>query len=333
MTKQIIRIKSWKLSQLGSIWIQRGKTLEVAIVPLFGNFSLIIAFEPSASGNDWQSPATTTGVFSQPKPENYNRNSVLDVFVFQRRKGMRARLLIEEVNKGHFTHRRDQASQTVAHVDPESPVLEEEYSQQSDTTIEVELGALRGRINILEAQLQRYVAGMNDKLFLSQESSVYKALVKNYSELDDYKKQLQNDVAIMRYGQGPRHAESYYEGKVNDLNRKIRRLARKVMPPQEELTLKLFNSFKTALGRFPDGNATVKVMDSAIEGDTYALFSRNRSRGNMYMHLLSLAIYERVLTSFAFGMDAVVMENLDKLQNIILDEGCPSKLQSLMKRN
>lgn len=170
--------------------------------------------------------------------------------------------------------------------------------------------------------LNSVLDGLNDKSFLSRESSVYTALAKSHAQLEGYKKQLQNDVAIMRYGQGTRHVESYYEKKMHDLYAEIRLLARRIMPLREELTPELFESFKIALSGFPEGKETVKVMSSSGAGDCYALFCRNRSRGNMFMHLLSLTLYRRVLTPFAFGIDEVVTDTLHELQEIILDQGC-----------
>ena len=64
-----------------------------------------------------------------------------------------------------------------------------------------------------------------------------------------------------------------------------------------------------------------KTVEGFEEYDLVSKFNTRRHHKILYHHLIALAIYERVLSSFAFGMDGMASKQLYAIQNALLTQG------------
>ena len=115
------------------------------------------------------------------------------------------------------------------------------------------------------------------------------------------------------------HNENNYIYKLNQLNSQMSAWAKGICNGHEDFTVDDVKAILTSLNKLSmTGGKTVEGFE---EHDLISKFNTRRHHKILYHHLIALAIYERVLSSFAFGMDTMASKQLHAIQNALLTQG------------
>jgi hypothetical protein len=188
-------------------------------------------------------------------------------------------------------------------------------------------------INELRRELDAYPRRFDDPKFLMANSTHYRNLAQSaqrpppngnvgMSELEAQNRELQKYVASMRYGDQPKHEERYYIEKINVLNQQVKTCVKKLLASRQAMTEDQMSEFVVQLGNISlEGETTAKVL--LQRNLTPKLLSQNRSRRNLFSHLLSLALTAWVLNRYVFGLEKQLANFVGDLELKILEQGRP----------
>jgi hypothetical protein len=196
------------------------------------------------------------------------------------------------------------------------------------------------KIIALEEELKVQKKSFNDEEFLFNNSAAFKRLhfsiwlhTKYYQLLDsDAKDPRIDDVGaltleIQKYIPTSleynhmmcRHDENHYVNKLQQLSLKMSSWAKQICNGHENFTEDHVQAILTSLNKLSmTGEKTVEGFE---EYNLLSKFTTRRHQKILYHHLIALAIYERVLSSFAFGMDSMASKQLYAIQNALLTQG------------
>lgn len=196
----------------------------------------------------------------------------------------------------------------------------------------VELELREAKIKELQEQVDRQVSCLHDSVYLLQNSPAYVSLYASHQELEsrnsmlngvDFENtELRSYIASMHEGTGPHRDESYFKTKISHLEQKIKEWSMEYAPTSRDWKdIKTDHFLQVLEGVSQHGYETVQFVKKRRRTDMYSMFHDTRTRRHFYAHLISLELYTRVLSVFAFGLDRPQNDTLDDLQDIILHQG------------
>lgn len=196
------------------------------------------------------------------------------------------------------------------------------------------------KINALEEELKVRMISFNDEEFLFNNSAAFKRLhfsvwlhTKYYQlQYSDAKDPRIDDVdaltleiqkyipTSLEYNQRRcHHNENHYTDKLQELSFKMSAWAKQICNDQNDFTEGHVRAILASLTKLSiTGEKTAEGFE---EYDLYSKFTTRRHQKILYHHLIALAIYEHVLSSFAFGMDRMASKQLHAIQNALLTQG------------
>lgn len=204
--------------------------------------------------------------------------------------------------------------------------------------LEAKLRRIETRVDALETQMKDQEKNLNNEEFLFTKSAVYKRLTfkvwlhhkyhqlhdsegpnPHLGDVEELNRELQRYIPSETYFFGIKHDETYYVEKLNELNRKMSSWVRGISDAHEEFNEHQIQLVLHALKKLSrTGEKTVQVFE---EQNLISKFTSKRHYRTLCTHLISLAIYEHILSSFAFGMDRISSKQLYAIQNSILTHG------------
>jgi hypothetical protein len=204
-------------------------------------------------------------------------------------------------------------------------------------------------ISDLESQLKVQKKSLDDEDFLFNNSATFKRFhfsvwlhTKYYQLLDsDAKDPRIDDVdalaleiqkyipTSLKYSETSwRHYENHYIDKLQQLSSRMSAWAREICNGYDNFTQDQVQAILTSLNKLSmTGGKTVEAFE---EHDLFLKFNTRRHHKILYNHLIGLAIYERVLSSFAFGLDGMASKQLYAIQNALLTQGLHTDYRTLM---
>jgi hypothetical protein len=204
--------------------------------------------------------------------------------------------------------------------------------------LEAQVRKIEKRVETLEAQLKEQEQRLNDEEFLFTNSAAHKRLSFNlwvhnkYYQLQDsdgpnpqlgdveeLSRDLQKYVPLESYNMGTHLYEQYYAEKLTILASKISSWVRRISDVHKNWNEEQIHCLLSVLRKVSrTGEKTVQGFE---QHNLVPKFASKRHFRILCVHLVSLAIYEHVLSSFAFGMSRVSSKQLYAIQNSILTEG------------
>lgn len=204
--------------------------------------------------------------------------------------------------------------------------------------LEVKVREIEKRVETLEIQLKEQERSLNDEEFLFANSAAYKRLSFNlwvhnkYHQLQDsdgpnpqlgdveeLSRDLQKYFPLESYDMGTHQYENYYVQKLTILATKISSWVRRISDLHKDHSEEKIRCLLNVLRKL--SRTGEKTAQGFEQHDLVPKFASKRHFRILYMHLVSLAIYEHILSSFAFGLGRVSSKQLYAIQNSILTEG------------
>ena len=192
-----------------------------------------------------------------------------------------------------------------------------------------DLNILERNCSHLDADRERFKKGMEDRKFLSQNSSHFRNLVAAHDELigkldakQDTIKQLQQDLATIRHGYGPIHDERYYRDQLSGLHRKIENWVNKLTRGQLAWTEDQLFAFLTLLSATGmEGAASAKELR---ERPSLISLTSFRAQRLLLRHAVAVCLFDTVFDLFAVGMEKDMSNSLRKFEFKIFQDACAS---------
>lgn len=203
--------------------------------------------------------------------------------------------------------------------------LERELGQKLE-----ESTAMAEQIAILTNQLKSSENVFKDEDLLFEKSPPYKRLnfqslihtkydqisEMGLGDLDSFNNNLERYVDMTEFHL--RHDERFYLSKLCQLRTKITSWAGKIALDHPEQRVPINNVLSVLKKISRIGERTEKFIQ---DHNLVDIFNSKRRRKILYTHLMTLAIYEHVLSSYAFGMERSLSKKLYALENSILIQG------------
>jgi len=233
----------------------------------------------------------------------------------------------------------DLANGTIQFLETKVDEIQRESDELKDT-----LDAVKGKVDELERTVKKHQTDLEDETYLFTTSQPFKRmsfrlwLHDTYHRLvDSDSRNPQLDISCvneeLRNFYTPRKTpvdpptfvkrsiktEDSYLSKLNYLHCQINAWVKKSIADREEFTLEQLGVF---LDRLKGLSRTGERTCSRFRPEMISLnFDCRGFHQKLYKHLLSLIIHERVLSCFAFRMDAITSKQLYAIENAILTAG------------
>ena len=176
---------------------------------------------------------------------------------------------------------------------------------------------LTEKIAALELQIETHETGLNDESYLLEKSDLFMRTsfrlwlhdtYQNFLESESNNPQL--DLTTLRrdlkkflplgHILSTDFDDDYYERRLNLLHTKINTLVKKAVAERDKIAQLEYLAAMKSFSRTSEATFT-RLQEIDLETNSKQKLFHQK----LYRHLLSLAIHERVLSCFAFGMDPI----------------------------